>query len=83
MHRDVACRNILVAKRQGEYVSLITDFGGRASLAVLIESDRELIGMSRHIASAAEGVTGDNFGPAKWMSPEALQMRYSEKSDVW
>lgn len=40
--------------------------------------------MSRTVSdSKAEGVTSTALGPIRWMSPEAIRLHYSEKSDVW
>jgi len=40
--------------------------------------------LSRRVdGPAAVGRTISNVGPVFWMSPEALQQTYSEKSDVW
>ena len=68
VHRDLACRNILV----GEGKSLkITDFG----LSRYLSSDQEL-----YIKSDQTNVKL----PWKWMSIEALKKGvYSTASDVW
>jgi len=41
-------------------------------------------GLSRRLEEQRDsGRTNSNIGPVFWMSPEALQQTYSEKSDVW
>jgi len=41
-------------------------------------------GMSRSLSeNQSAGKTASLVGPIKWMSPEALNLTYSEKSDVW
>lgn len=70
IHRDLACRNILLVKDSatGKLTPKIADFG-----------------MSRVLsADEAQGKTVTTFGPVPWMAPEAIgELRYSTASDVW
>lgn len=69
VHRDLACRNLLLDK---QFTVKITDFG----LARVVAMDE--------VESANEGQTRSYVGPIKWMSPEnILDRTYSTKSDVW
>jgi serine/threonine protein kinase len=68
IHRDLACRNVLVAHVDPADPSLtdvkVCDFGLAA------------------MGSTVYG--GEGEPPVRWMSPEALQRRqWTEKSDVW
>jgi len=65
IHRDIACRNLLVTKdKLGAYTVKITDFG-LSRLNDTVQSENS------------------NFGPLKWMAPEALTYKYVKKTDVW
>jgi len=76
VHRDIACRNILLGainERKGVVQSTevrISDFGLTRKLE------------DKHMDSA--GKTQSSFGPLKWMAPESIKSKlYSKKSDVY
>jgi len=60
-----------------------------AARNVLLGNEYEVkvadFGMSRTLTNIQDvGVTRTNFGPLKWMAPEAiLEKKYSNKSDIW
>lgn len=67
VHRDLAARNVLLSQRLEAKVS---DFG----MSRQLETNQQQEG--------AQTQTG--LGPVKWMPPESLlDLKYSEKSDVW
>jgi len=66
IHRDIACRNLLVWKdSRNELTIKLTDFG-------LSRFHQDLLKKKE-----------DFGGPSKWMAPEALQGKFTKKSDVW
>lgn len=69
IHRDLAARNILLSAPPYDQASTakVSDFG----MAKILEGDSKV------------HVTASNFGPIKWMAPEALQKETSKASDVW
>merc|ERR1712113_841063 len=77
IHRDIACRNILLGKLFNHKVENNTE--------VRI-SDFGLTRQMEH-GNGGKGVfqkTTTNFGPIKWMAPEAIKdKKYGESSDVY
>merc|ERR1712154_559142 len=79
IHRDIACRNILLGKISSNGVDAntevrISDFG----------LTRQLDRVDTTTNDANEQKTKSNFGPLKWMSPESIKdKKYSKKSDVY
>jgi len=74
VHRDIACRNILLGKMQNGIIGSTTE--------VRISD----FGLTRQLNDDDDGgnETQSNFGPLKWMAPESIQHRqYSKKSDVY
>jgi len=77
IHRDIACRNILLGKLFNHKVEnstevCISDFG----LTRQMEHDDS--------GKGAFQKTMTNFGPVKWMAPEAIhQKKYGKASDVY
>ena len=70
VHRDLACRNILV---DGSWSMKISDFG----MAVVLTNDNQ------QGYSSAKG-TYNGILPVRWHPPESLQMNvFRKKSDVW
>jgi hypothetical protein len=70
VHRDIACRNLLVDK--GNHVC-ITDFG--MSRVMHEKNDSSVY---------YEAVQDENRVPIRWMAPESLEDgKYSEHSDMW
>lgn len=71
IHRDLACRNILVQQdAYGKYTVKISDFG----MTRQSSQERDYYKASKE----------DSPIPIKWSSPEVLERRaYSTKSDVW
>ncbi len=81
IHRDIACRNILLGKinnNKGMDPNTevrISDFGLTRQLERV---------NTKNEATATEQKTQSNFGPLKWMSPESIKhKKYSVKSDVY
>jgi len=67
IHRDIACRNLLVWKdSRGELTIKLTDFG-----------------LSRFHQDLVNRKNEDFGGPSKWMAPEAFLSKFTKKSDVW
>jgi len=76
IHRDIAARNIIVNIKNDKITMdtevKLTDFG----------CARHLI--HDKFGDDVENDTYSNFGPVKWMSPEAIQFhKYSNKSDIY
>ena len=74
VHRDLACRNVLVflfsPTDRAQVLVKVTDYG----LAVLEGGGTR--GVTTH--------SGSNARPVRWLAPEALERRrYSHASDVW
>eukprot|EP01083_Nonionella_stella_P172987 595283_1 len=73
VHRDIACRNILLGKIQNNRIESstqvrISDFG--LTRQVNMDSDAQR--------------TQSSFGPLKWMAPESIKHKtYSKQSDVY
>lgn len=81
VHRDIACRNILV---HGDGSAKVADFG--LSRAVLRGAGGGGGGGSGSTAPVdpAYGVTDSSRGPVAWMAPEQMEAHvYSQKSDVF
>lgn len=79
IHRDLACRNVLVSS---ERVGIIADFGlsrgGATSVGAAAAGDESVDAAPEYYRSK----TG--IAPVRWTAPEALQHnRFSIASDVW
>jgi len=77
IHRDIAARNIIVNIKNDKITMdtevKLTDFGCARHLIKDKIGDDDL-----------ENDTYSNFGPIKWMSPEAIQFKkYSVKTDIY
>ena len=76
VHRDIACRNILLGKLSNNQVVSktevrISDFGLTRQ-------------MDNQLGHKAFQKTATNFGPLKWMAPEAIEKKkYGKPSDVY
>jgi len=81
VHRDIACRNILLGQlSRGRVIDgtevRISDFG----LTRLIEEHKE----NGNGNAFATQKTVSSFGPLKWMAPESIKRKaYSKRSDVF
>jgi len=79
-HRDIAARNILLNNIINDNIDekseiRLSDYGSMRK----IEGDK-LVGINETIDNS----TYSNFGPIKWMSPEAIQYRYySKQTDIY
>jgi len=74
VHRDIACRNILLGKIQNDRIETSTE---------IRISD---FGLTRKLNGDEENAqkTQSTFGPLKWMAPESIKQKlYSKKSDVY
>jgi len=68
IHRDLACRNLLMKREEGKLKVVVSDFGMGRQLLDNKEQD----------------TTKNTVGPVRWMAPEAiLNQEYSAYSDVW
>lgn len=69
IHRDLACRNVLLDKNEnGDLCPKISDFG----MSRVVEAENQ------------KGQTATQFGPVPWMAPEAIgELKYSPESDIW
>jgi len=72
IHKDLACRNILITEHD---IVKVSDFG-LSRLGERKEGEGEE-GVSTYVSQ-------NNNGPLKWMAPEALwEKKFSQFSDVW
>eukprot|EP01083_Nonionella_stella_P170801 582072_1 len=76
VHRDIACRNILLGKIHNNRIETSTE--------VRISD----FGLTRELANKSSDdfiqKTQSTFGPLKWMAPESIKAKeYSKKSDVY
>lgn len=83
IHRDIACRNLLVRADHLRNEMLNLKFSqatknNKGELTIKITD----FGMARFDRSGPL-VAGQAFGPLKWMAPEALNGEYVKKTDVW
>ena len=84
VHRDLACRNVLVATGD---VCKIADFGlSRGTAGSVAAGGEGRAGSPSRLASTSGDYYTSKKGvfPVKWTSPEAMEdNRYTQKSDVW
>jgi serine/threonine protein kinase len=85
VHRDIACRNVLLEDASERYTPDMRAAEQCEPDAPVISVVVTDFGMSRTCAGGAlEGHTVANFGPIKFMSPEQLtEQRWSGASDVY
>jgi serine/threonine protein kinase len=85
VHRDIACRNVLLEDASERYTADMRAAEQCEPDAPVISVVVTDFGMSRTGAGGAlEGHTVANFGPIKFMSPEQLtEQRWSGASDVY
>ena len=75
VHRDIACRNILLGK---------IGKGGVVQSTEVKISDFGLTRQLKHKEDESVQKTQSNIGPLKWMAPESIRSKiYSKKSDVY
>jgi tRNA A-37 threonylcarbamoyl transferase component Bud32 len=68
VHRDLACRNILLSRSRNGLTAIISDFGFSRKLG----------------ENGNSGTTQSTVGPVRWMAPESLRDQiYSYKTDVF
>jgi serine/threonine protein kinase len=84
VHRDIACRNVLLDDVSASY-SAEQRASEQCDAGPVIDVAITDFGMAREGAGdSLNGMTTSRFGPIKWMSPEQIEaQRWSAASDVY